>query len=94
MAKDKKKRKKDKSKKPKLPDLMKVMDSFQSAHSVLKCGLRSLRHRRDPSGDEDEAMPDLYDEIVLFEKAIATFDAAYRELDNAEMAIYRIKEKR
>jgi hypothetical protein len=94
MAKDKKRRKKDKSKKPKLPDLMKVMESFQEAHSILKCGLRCLKQRCDPSGDREDAMPDLYDEVVLFTKATKMFRATYEKLDNAEMAIYRIKEKR
>jgi hypothetical protein len=31
---------------------------------------------------------------VLFTEAIEMFHDAYEELDNAEMAIYRIKEKR
>jgi hypothetical protein len=39
-------------------------------------------------------MPDLYDEVVLFTKATKMFHATYEKLDNAEMAIYRIKEKR
>jgi hypothetical protein len=89
-----KKRKKNRKGKPKLLDLMKVMDSFQMAHSVLKCELRSLRHRCDPSGDREDAMPDLYDEIVLFTKATEMFHDTYQELDHAEMAIYRIREKR
>ncbi len=71
--------------KPKLPDLMKVMDSFQMARSILKCGSRSLRHRCDPSVDRDAAMPDLYDEIVLF--TTATGDALPQLVDLCERAV-------
>jgi hypothetical protein len=35
-----------------------------------------------------DAMPDLYDEMVLFGKATEMFHDTYEELDNAEMAIY------
>jgi hypothetical protein len=90
MARHKKKLKaNEKGKKPKLPDLMKVMDSSQMAHSILKCGLRSLRHRCDPSGGKEESMPDLYDKIILFEKATEMFRDAYEKLDHAEMAVSR-----
>lgn len=94
MVKDKKKSKKDKKgKKPKLPDLTEVMNSFQIAQSILKCGLRSLRHRCDPSGDKEDAVPDLYDEVILFEKATEMFHATYEQLDTAEMAVYRYVQK-
>jgi hypothetical protein len=82
-----KKRKKNKKGKPELPDLTKVMDCFRMAHGVLKCGLRSSRHRCDPSGDKEDAMPDLYDEIVLFTKATEMLDDTCEELVNRRHAV-------
>jgi hypothetical protein len=35
--------------------------------------------------DREDAMPDLYDEVVLFTKATKMFRATYEKLDNAEM---------
>jgi hypothetical protein len=54
-----------KLKKAKLPDLMKVMDNFQEAHSILKCGFRCLKQRCDPSGEPWISVQVLSDGLAL-----------------------------